>query len=99
MNQKRFLALKTGVIIVNTAPMELIDIDALAKRLAKKDITFILDHSDEMSEEDLKKISKFDNCIIYPPMAYITPEAALNKQEMFTSNIENFARGKPTNIV
>ena len=99
INQKRFQALKKGAIVVNTAPMDLIDLDALLKRLAKKEITFILDHSDEMSAEDLKKLSRYKNCIIYPPMAYITPEAALNKQEMFTSNIENFVKGKPVNAV
>lgn len=79
--------------------MELIDIDGLAQRLKKGDITFILDHSDEMKEEDLKKISRFENCIIYPPMAYITKEAAINRREMFTSNLESFLKGKPKNIV
>lgn len=79
--------------------MELIDIDGLAQRLKKGDITFILDHSDEMSQQDLKKLSKFENCIIYPPMAYITKEAAINRRETFTSNIENFLKGKPKNIV
>lgn len=79
--------------------MELVDLDGLVQRLQKKDITFILDHSDEMSEQDLKKISKFENCIIYPPMAYISREAAANRREMFTSNIENFLKGTPKNTV
>lgn len=79
--------------------MELVDIDGLAQRLKKKDITFILDHSDEINGEDLKKISVFENCIIYPPMAYLTKEAVVNRREMFTSNIENFLKGKPTNKV
>jgi phosphoglycerate dehydrogenase-like enzyme len=99
MDKKRFLALKKGSVVVNTAPMELVDFDALAKRLAKKDITFIFDHSDEMKKEDLQRLSKFENCVIYPPMAYITPEAAINRQEMFTSNLENFLKGKSTNAV
>ncbi len=79
--------------------MELIDLEGLAQRLKKGDITFILDHSDEMSEEDLKKISKFENCIIYPPMAYISREAAAHRQEVFTANIESFLKGKPANVV
>lgn len=29
----------------------------------------------------------------------IPQEAAVNRQELFTSNIENFLKGKPTNIV
>ncbi len=97
-NQDRFNALKEGAIVVNTAPMELIDLDALVERLKKGDITFIFDHSDEMVEEDLKKLIPFENCIVYPPIAYISSEAALNKQEMFTSNIENFLTGAPRNI-
>lgn len=98
LNQSRFQSLKEGAVVINTAPMELIDLDALVERLKKGDITFIFDHSDEMAEEDLKKLLPYDNCIVYPPIAYISKEAALNKQEMFTSNIENFAKGKPINV-
>ena len=98
-NKTRFDNVKEGGVIVNTAPMELVDLDGLMQRLKKGDITFILDHSDEMNEEDLKKISKFESCIVYPPMAYITKEAAINRREMFTSNIENFLKGKPQNTV
>jgi phosphoglycerate dehydrogenase-like enzyme len=79
--------------------MELVDLNGLISRLAKKDIIFILDHSDEMVIADLKKLSKFPNCVIYPPMAYISEEAKINRQEMFVSNIENFLKGKPTNVV
>ena len=79
--------------------MELIDLNGLCKRLAKKDITFILDHADEMKKEDLKRLSKYENCIIYPPLAYITDEARVNRQEMFVSNIEDFLKGKPKNLV
>lgn len=98
-DQKKIDSLKSGSIIVNTAPMDLIDINALADRLAKNDITFILDHSDEMSEEDLKKLSQYKNCIIYPPMAYITDEARIAKQEIFVSSIEKFTEGSPINTV
>ena len=38
--------------------MELVDIDALVKRLAQKDIIFMFDHSDETGLENLKKLSK-----------------------------------------
>ncbi len=99
LNQGRFQSLKEGSVVINTAPMELVDLDALVERLKKEDITFIFDHSDEMAEEDLKKLLPFENCIVYPPMAYITKEAALNKQEMFTSNIENFLNGTSKNVV
>lgn len=99
LNSKRIQSLKNGAVVINTTPMELVDIDALAKRLARGDITFILDHSDEMSKEDLAKLSKYKNCIIYPPMAYITDEARIAKQEIFIMNMVNFLKGKPSNVV
>lgn len=91
--------LKKGSVIVNTAPMELIDIDALADRLKQRDITFILDHSDEMTKENLAKLSRYENCIIYPPMAYMSKEARKTKQEMFVGNMRSFLQGSPTNVV
>lgn len=99
LNAPRIEKLKSGAVVINTAPMELVDIPALEKRLVKGDITFILDHSDEMSAEDLKKLSKHKNCIIYPPGAYLTKEASQLKQEIFVSNIEKFLKGTPTNKV
>lgn len=98
-NKKRFQKVKKGAVIINTAPMELVDIDGLVQRLKKGDIIFILDHSDEMSEKDLKELSKYKKCIIYPPIAYISKEAAENKKRIFLENIEGFLKGKPQNIV
>ncbi len=98
-NSSLFKKLKKGAMVINTAPMELVNIDALIARLKLNDITFILDHSDEMTKADLKKISKYSNCIIYPPMAYISREAAENKKKMFVDNIEAFLKGRPQNVV
>ncbi len=99
LSKERIQKIKKGTIVINTAPMELVDIDALEKRLAGKDITFILDHSDEMSPENIKKLLKFENCIIYPPIAYITKEARIAKQEIFVGNIESFLEESPINQV
>lgn len=99
LNKKRVNNIKRGAVVVNTSPMELVDMDALDERLAKNDITFILDHSDEMTQEDLKRLSKYKNCIIYPPIGYVTKETRNGQQESFISNIENFLKGKPTNRV
>jgi lactate dehydrogenase-like 2-hydroxyacid dehydrogenase len=98
-NAEKIRNTKKGSVIVNTAPMELIDIDALATRLKQQDLTFILDHSDEMAAEDLAKLSLYQNCIIYPPMAYITEEARKAKKEMFMENIQGFLEGTPINVV
>lgn len=99
MNAKRLMSLKSGAILINTSPMELVEISALESRLAKKDITFIEDHTDEMKKEDIDKLIKYDNCIMYPPIGYCTKEASVAKQEIFVSNIENLLKGKPLNKV
>ncbi len=99
LNKERIARIKSGAIVVNTSPMELVDLDALEKRLAKGDITFILDHADEMTRQDLRRLSMYKNCIIYPPLGYISKEASVTKQIIFVGNIENFLAGKPTNKV
>ncbi len=99
LNNERVDSLKSGAIIICTAPMELVNIDALAARLAQGDITFIFEHSDETSREDLEKLSQYKNCVIYPPMANITDEAKQNKQQIFMENIRGFLEDNPINVV
>lgn len=99
LNKKRLQGLKKGAVVIHTVPMELVDIDALVERLQQGDITFILDHSDETPKEDMDKLSRYANCIIYPPMAYITEEAQLAKQEMFVENMRAYLQGSPKNVV
>lgn len=99
LDPKRIAMIKLGAIVINTAPMELVDIEALEKRLKKNDMTFILDHSDELDPETAKRLLNYKNCILFPPIAYTTKEATNLKQEIFASNLENFLRGKPTNKV
>ncbi len=99
LNGERIEKVKGGAVVVNTAPMELVDINALERRLERGDIIFVLDHSDEMKEDDLKKLSKYKNCVIYPPIAYVSKEARMAKQEIFVNNIESFLKGSPINTV
>ena len=99
LNKNMVAKIKKGAVVVNTAPMELIDINSLEKRLKAKDLIFILDHSDEMNAKDLKRLSKYKNCIIYPPIAYISKEARETKQEILVGNIQNFLKNSPTNVV
>jgi phosphoglycerate dehydrogenase-like enzyme len=99
LNKERLHSIKRGAVVLNTVPMECVDVDALMVRLAVGDITFIFDHSDEVSAEVMKQLSRFKNCIVYPPMAYITDEARAAKQRIFVENIQNFQKGTPTNKV
>ena len=101
LNAKRIAKIKKGAILVNTAPHELLDIRALEKRLKSGDITYIFDHTDlgDISEQDLKRLQRYDNVISYPVLGYISKEARERKQEIFFNNIEAFLKGKPQNIV
>ncbi|MBI5123257.1 hypothetical protein HZA75_05360 [Candidatus Roizmanbacteria bacterium] len=99
INKKLINSIKPGAIVINTAPMELFDLKALETRLKRRDMTFILDHSDEMTPEDIKKLKKYKNCIIYPPIGFTTKEATALKKEIFVSNIENFLKGILVNKV
>ncbi|MCK4592573.1 hypothetical protein KAT63_04015 [Candidatus Parcubacteria bacterium] len=99
LNEKHIARIKTGAVIINMAPNELVDLDAFEKRLNNRDITYIMDHPDELTKDQISKLAKHENCIIYPPIGYITKEATINKQEIFVGNIRNFLEGKITNKV
>lgn len=90
---------KKNSVVINLSPMALLDIDALAQRLANKDFTFIFDHPDEITKEQAHLLSKYENCIMYPSIGYITDEATIGKKVMFVDNLVNYLEGKPSNIV
>lgn len=99
INKERMKKIKKGAVVVNLAQMDLVDINALEERLKKGDITFIYDHSDELSKEENERLAKYKNCIVYPPIAYITREARARKQEIFFKNLKGFLEGKIQNQV
>lgn len=99
LSRERIQKIKEGVVVINLAPMELVDIPALAERLARGDMTFIFDHSDELSEENIKLLSQYKNCIMYPPIGYVTKEATAGKKVLFIDTLENYLNGKPSNKV
>ena len=98
-NANRIKSLKKGSVVVNFSPMDLVDVDALAARLENADVTFILDHADEMKTEEVAKIAKFNNCIIYPPIGFVSREARIAKEDIFLANVEGFLKGSPLNVV
>ena len=99
LNEHRIKKIKSGSVIVNLAPNELVDFDALKNRMAGGGIVYIADHTDEMSAELLKELSQYKNCILYPPIGYQTKEATALKQEIFVKNVESFLKGSITNKV
>lgn len=98
-NNERINLVKPGCVVVSTVQNEVFDFKALLKRLEKKDITLIFDHPDELTPEQAKKLSKYKNCIMYPPIGYITKESTKAKLGMFMDNLENFLHNKPSNVV
>ena len=99
LNETRIVKIKPGALLLNLAPNELIDYNALEKRLAKGDIVYIMDHADELTPEHAKRLSQYKNCIMYPPIGYTTKEATKAKQEIFIGNISGFLKGKIENKV
>ncbi len=92
INKQRINLIKKGCVVVNVSPMELVDISALIKRLGKNNMTFILDHSDEMTKEQLALLRPHPNCIIHLPIGYTTKEATELKQKIFVENLKNFLK-------
>ncbi len=73
--------------------------NTLEQRLKKGNITFITDHSDEMDEATMQRLKQYDNCVLYPSIAYISDEAKVAKQEIFLNNMRAFLEGNPQNKV
>lgn len=88
-----------GAVLINIAPLPLLDQEAVMKRANEGKLTFIFDHSDDLKPEEAKKYLKTKNCVVYPPIAFRTEEATLTRLETFASNVENFVKGKPQNVV
>ncbi len=99
LNGKNLGLIKSGSILISTVPPPVIETDALVEQLSKNDITFIFDHPDEMEASELDKIKGFKNTVTYPPIAFLSDEARIAKQEIFIANIKACLDGKPQNNV
>lgn len=99
INADRIAKLKANTIFINPSPMELVDFDALVERLKNQEVVFMLDHSDEMTKEQLEIVKPLNTCKVYPAIAYLTREASQLKKRIYVDNIKNFLEGKPTNKV
>ncbi len=99
INKEKIKLLKKDCVFINTAPPDLIDQRAMIKRAGKGEITFIFDHSDDIKPSLAKRFLKTKNCVVYPPVAFRTGEANTARWETFASNIEQFVKGNPQNVV
>lgn len=99
LGPERLALVQDGALLINTAPMELIDLRALEDGLKGQKFSLILDHSDEMDPGDAARLANYENCTVYPPIGYTTVEASAAKLEIFAQNISSFLEGSPQNVV
>jgi lactate dehydrogenase-like 2-hydroxyacid dehydrogenase len=95
----RINRMKRGAVLVNTAPNELLDLDAVVQRCADGDLAFIMDHADELSGAQYSRLQRVPNVYIYPPIGYATADSQKRKWEVLVSNIECYLAGNPQNQV
>ena len=94
LNAQNLPLIKSSSVLISTVPPTVINTEALIDRLSENDIKFIFDHPEEMPKEELAKLTKLKNCVIYPPIAFLSDEARITKQEIFISNMVEFLEGK-----
>lgn len=99
LSDKNLTIISDDSVLISIVPPPVIDTDALVDRLSKGGLTFISDHPDEMEKEDLAKIKDLDNVVLYPPIAFLSDEATIAKQEIFIANLKGFLTGKSQNTV
>ena len=99
LNARNLALIQADSVLISTIPPPVIDHSALAERLSKNDITFISDHPNEMEPHDLENLKRFPNCVLYPPIAFLSDEARIAKQEIFIANMKAVLGGKVQNKV
>jgi len=97
LNGNNLSLIKSDSVLISTVPPTVIDTNALVERLSKKDIVYIFDHPDEMKKEELNKLTGLENVVIYPPIAFLSDEARIAKQEIFIKNMTEFLEEKTLN--
>ena len=88
-----FDAMRPDAVVVNTAPMELVSLPALERKLDTESFTFILDHPESVPPAALARLVGRPNCIVYPSIGYTTAEASRAKEELFVRAMENYLAG------
>jgi phosphoglycerate dehydrogenase-like enzyme len=89
LDEAAFAAMRPGAVVVNAAPMDLVSLPALERKLATRSFTFILDHPGGLAPADLARLSRRPNCVVYPSLGYTTAEASVAKEEIFVRAIED----------
>jgi D-3-phosphoglycerate dehydrogenase / 2-oxoglutarate reductase len=100
IGRKEFALMKPTAILVNTGRGALVDLDALLSALAERRILGAgLDvfHQEPLPPDD--RVLSLPNVVVSPHNAGQTPEVIRDGLLAAVQNVENFLKGKPTNLV
>ena len=86
--------IKPGALFLILAPIELIDFEATLARALAGELIIALNHSYELSDSQVQRLSACENCILIPPFSYLTQESRRNRQEILVSGLEEYSTGQ-----
>jgi len=100
LNKPELAMMKTSAILVNTARGPIVDETALVEALASGRVAGAgLDVFDVEPLPPGHPLTQFENVVLTPHCAGITPEALEAGLELSIANVWNFLGGHPTNVV
>ncbi|MEK7615632.1 MAG: 2-hydroxyacid dehydrogenase [Patescibacteria group bacterium] len=99
IGKKQIGLMKQGVIFINTAGSRPIDWNAMRSVVKSGKVHLLFHNAHGLDPAIIKELSPLKNVEFYPGIAFRTKESMQNMFETFTSNIEQFLKGKPQNVV
>jgi phosphoglycerate dehydrogenase-like enzyme len=97
LNKTNLKLIKQGVVLLNSARMELVDLETLYGLCKQRKIFVWFDELQDKEWRD--KFRKLDNAYLTPDYGWMTKEAQQRVREMTLNNIKSFLEGRPTNKV
>lgn len=100
LGRKELQLLKPNSIFINTARAELVDTLALTELLQSGYLAGAgIDVFDREPLAEDNPLLGLDNVVMTPHTGFNSPDAVINILHMTVSNLEQFAQGKPTNVL
>lgn len=97
LNKSNLKLMKQGVVLLNSARMELVDLEALYELCKQKKIFVWFDELQGKEWRD--KFRKLDNVYLTPDYGWMTKEAQQRVREITLNNAKSFLEGKTINRV
>jgi len=96
ISKEELSKVKDGVIIVNLAPREVVDEEAMAEVLKSGTVALYAFEGEDLESGPLADI---ETAIALKPFAWYTKEALDRAAEIWTKSILSIAKGNPVNVV